>query len=62
MIASLIIVPVVSLFTPAEDFEIDPPSRKSAGDVAYEESVEGEGVPTVDSAAMQDVLDTVKSS
>lgn len=44
MIASLVIVPVVSLFTPAEEFPINPPSRKSEGDLAFERMVEQEQV------------------
>jgi SSS family solute:Na+ symporter/sodium/proline symporter len=62
MVASLIIVPLVSLVTPAKEFEINPPSRKSAVDREYEVSVEGEVEPALVEPAMQEVLDTVKSS
>lgn len=40
MVASLIIVPVVSWFTPGEEFPIQPPSRMSAGDREYAEMIE----------------------
>ena len=44
MILSLVIVPVVSLFTPAVPFEVKPPSRMSAGDRDFEKSIEGQPV------------------
>ncbi len=44
MILSLIIVPVVSLFTPSVPFDVKPPSRLSAGDRDFEKSVEGQPV------------------
>ena len=44
MILSLVIVPVVSLFTPAVSFEVKPPSRMSAGDRDFEKSIEGQPV------------------
>ena len=77
MIVSLIIVPVVSLFTPAKEFPIEPPSRMSESDRAYErmvESEEAEGKPepgTVEfseehgesiAPGVQEAIDTVKSS
>ncbi len=75
MLASLVIVPVVSLFTPADDFEIDPPSRLSAVDREFEAEVarqERAGAPVPGSAedgeregispAVQEAIDTVRSS
>lgn len=44
MILSLVIVPVVSLFTPAVPFEVKPPSRMGAVDRDFEKSIEGEPV------------------
>ena len=44
MILSIVIVPVVSLFTPSVPFEINPPTAKGAGDRAFEASVEGEEI------------------
>lgn len=65
MIVSLIIVPVVSLFTPAEEFPIEPPSRMSAGDRQFEAEAaahpvdaNAEGI----APAVQEAIDTVKSS
>ncbi|MCI9629077.1 MAG: sodium:solute symporter family protein, partial [Eggerthellaceae bacterium] len=54
MIVSLIIVPVVSLFTPADEFQIDPPSRLSASDREFEAEVAAQvaaGDPVPGSAA-----------
>ncbi len=75
MILSLVIVPVVSLFTPSEEFPVDPPSRMSAGDRAFEEQVareEAAGKSVPGSAAdgtregispeVQEAIDTVRSS
>ena len=42
MILSLIIVPVVSLFTPSVPFQIDPPSGKGAVDREFEKEIEEE--------------------
>ena len=44
MILSIIVVPVVSLFTPCEEFEVDPPSPKGAGDRAFEEATAGQEI------------------
>ncbi len=75
MIVSLIIVPVVSLFTPADEFQIDPPSRLSASDREFEAEVAAQvaaGGPVPGSAAdgaregiapeVQEAIDTVRSS
>ena len=77
MLVSLVIVPVVSLFTPAKEFPIEPPSAKSESDRAYERMVEaeeaaGEPAPgTVEfseehgeaiAPKVQEAIDTVKSS
>ncbi len=77
MIVSLVIVPVVSLFTPAKEFPIEPPSAKSESDRAYERMVEAEeadGMPEPGTAEfseqhgediapkVQEAIDTVKSS
>ncbi len=40
MVISLVIVPMVSLFTPSVPFEIEPPSRKGANDREYERELE----------------------
>ena len=42
MILSIIVVPLVSTFTPCEVFQIDPPSRKGAGDLAFEAATAGQ--------------------
>ena len=44
MILSIVIVPVVSLFTPAVPFEVAPPSAQGAGDRAFEASVAGQEI------------------
>ncbi len=44
MIISIVIVPLVSLFTPAVPFEINPPSRKAASDVAFEVATAGQEI------------------
>ena len=44
MILSIIIVPVVSLFTPAVPFEVNPPSPKGAGDLAFEAATAGQEI------------------
>lgn len=67
MLVSLVLVPVVSLVTPSEDFPIDPPSRMSAGDRAFEEMVASESEAAVDAAegispAVQEAIDTVRAS
>ncbi len=77
MLVSLAIVPLVSLFTPAKEFPIEPPSAKSESDRAYERMVEAEeadGNPepgTVEfseqhgediAPKVQEAIDTVKSS
>ncbi len=76
MLASLIIVPVVSLFTPAEEFPIEAPSRLSPGDREYAEMLEeteaeggsmskaGSPIDTNNgiSPEVQEAIDTIKSS
>lgn len=78
MILSLIIVPVVSLFTPAKEFEVAPPSRMSLSDKEYAEELEkeeAEGAPMSAAGSplanadddgiapeVQEAIDTVKSS
>ena len=76
MIISLIIVPVVSWITPAEEFPLDPPSRLSAGDREYAEKieeVEEMGLPMSEAGSpidaeggiapgVQEAIDIVKSS
>ena len=42
MILSIVVVPLVSLFTPAVPFEIAPPSAKGAGDRAFEAATAGQ--------------------
>ena len=44
MVASIIIVPLVSLFTPSVPFEIAPPTAQGAGDRAFEAAIAGEEV------------------
>ncbi len=44
MVLSLIVVPLVSLFTPSVPFEINPPSGKGAGDMAFEAATTGEEI------------------
>ncbi|MBQ3302794.1 MAG: sodium:solute symporter family protein [Eggerthellaceae bacterium] len=44
MVISLIVVPLVSLFTPSVPFAINPPSAKGAGDLAFEASVVGQEI------------------
>ena len=44
MVLSIVVVPLVSLVTPSVPFEIDPPSRKGAGDVAFEAATAGEEI------------------
>ena len=44
MILSIIVVPVVSLFTPSVPFEINPPSAKGAGDLAFEAATAGQEI------------------
>ena len=44
MILSIIVVPVVSLFTPAVPFEVNPPSPKGAGDLAFEAATAGQPI------------------
>jgi len=44
MILSIVIVPVVSLFTPSVPFEIAPPSAKGAGDRAFEAATAGQEI------------------
>ncbi len=44
MILSIVIVPVVSLFTPSVPFEINPPSPKGAGDLAFEAATAGQEI------------------
>ena len=76
MVVSLIIVPLISCFTPAVEFPIEPPSRLSAGDRAYErelEESEAAGTPMTEAGSpadadsgiapeVQEAIDTVKSS
>ena len=42
MVLSIIVVPLVSLVTPCETFEVNPPSRKGAGDLAFEAATAGQ--------------------
>ena len=44
MILSIVIVPVVSLFTPKVPFEVNPPSPKGAGDLAFEAATAGQEI------------------
>ena len=44
MVLSIIVVPLVSTFTPCAEFQIDPPSAKGAGDRAFDAAVEGEEI------------------
>ena len=44
MILSIVIVPVVSLFTPSVPFEVNPPSPKGAGDLAFEAATAGQEI------------------
>ena len=44
MILSLVIVPLVSLVTPAVPFQVNPPSRKGAGDLAFEAATAGQEI------------------
>ena len=44
MILSLVIVPVVSLFTPSVPFEVAPPTAQGAGDRAFEAATAGEEI------------------
>ena len=44
MLLSIVIVPVVSLFTPAVAFEVNPPSPKGAGDLAFEAATAGQEI------------------
>lgn len=76
MLVSLVIVPVVSLFTPAEEFPVDPPSRLSASDREYEERLEQDEAANAPMSAagspqsadsdiapgVQEAIDIVKSS
>lgn len=69
MVISLIIVPVISWFTPAKEFELDPPSRMSPGDRAFESEMaaaleRGDGNDDDQGIAsgVQEAIDTVKSS
>ena len=55
---SLIIVPIVSLFTPSVPFEIEPPLPTSGTDREYARSVEGKPEPKLPAdAAAADMLD-----
>ncbi len=47
MILSLVIVPVVSLFTPGVKFDVKPPSMKGANDREYERELEEEAVEII---------------
>lgn len=53
MLLSLVVVPVVSLFTPSVPFEIEPPSRKAAVDREFDKAVEGEELPEPAEAALK---------
>ncbi len=44
MVLSIIVVPVVSLFTPSVPFEINPPSAKGVGDLAFEAATAGQEI------------------
>ena len=44
MLLSIVIVPVVSLFTPSVEFQINPPSAKGAGDLAFEAATAGQEI------------------
>ncbi|WP_165061924.1 sodium:solute symporter [Adlercreutzia sp. ZJ154] len=57
MILSLIVVPLVSLITPAEEFPIDPPSRLSASDREFEAEIaaqEAEAIAAGKSVSVDD--------
>ncbi len=55
MIASLVIVPAVSLFTPAVPFQIKPPTPESAIDREYDREIEQEMVESATVGAAADV-------
>ncbi|MCI8424813.1 MAG: sodium:solute symporter [Adlercreutzia sp.] len=55
MILSLIIVPVVSLFTPAVPFQIKPPSPEGATDREFERELEQEMLESANAGAAADV-------
>ena len=42
MVVSIVVVPLVSLVTPSVPFEVNPPSRLGAGDVAFAQATAGE--------------------
>ena len=44
MILSIVIVPLVSLVTPAVPFQVNPPSPKGAGDLAFEAATAGQEI------------------
>ena len=44
MVASIVLVPLVSLFTPSVPFEIAPPTAQGAGDRAFEAATAGEEI------------------
>lgn len=69
MLVSIAIVPLISLFTPAEEFPIDPPSRLSASDREFEaevaaENASGRGMAETSDIApgIQEAIDTVRNS
>ena len=44
MILSIVLVPVVSLFTPSVPFQVEPPTAQGAGDRAFAASIEGQEI------------------
>ena len=44
MVLSIIVVPVISFLTPSVPFEIEPPSAKGAGDLAFEAATAGQEI------------------
>ncbi len=62
MIASLIIVPVVSLFTPAVPFEINPPQAEGAIDREFDEVLREEGATLPETPAEASLYATAGAS
>ena len=54
MILSLVIVPVVSLFTPAVPFQIKPPTPESAIDREYDRELAQEELESATASAAAD--------
>lgn len=55
MIISLVIVPVVSLFTPAVPFQIKPPTTEGAIDREYDRELAQEELESATASAAADV-------